>query len=391
MTKTITNVFDLLAERGFIHTTTHNERLRAALATPTTFYLGIDPTADNLHIGHFLALRVFKILQDHGHKGIILLGTGTALVGDPSGKSEMRKMLSPEEVAHNTAGIKATLARFIDVDKAIYAENGDWLKPKDCVSYAVEILSQFNIAEMLSHDCYKNRVSNGLTLFEMTYMTMQAYDFVHLNTEYGCTLQIGGSDQWANITAGSDLGRKMAFGSGKPRPEMFGLCIPLLVNANGTKMGKTEKGTLWVSRPNEVNTELAFDCYQHFYNVHDADVERLLTFFTDLPVAEIKRMCEADIIAAKKYMATAVTTRIHGDFALDTPTVEISTPADATIVDILVASALASSKREAREFVISGAISVNNEKVTDIAFVPTSTEFTLKKGKKTYLKITINP
>jgi tyrosyl-tRNA synthetase len=216
---------------------------------------------------------------------------------------------------------------------------------------------------------------------------MQAHDFVWLNNQYNCTLQIGGSDQWANITAGCELGRKKALLNGKPRPTLIGMSCPLLVKADGTKMGKTESGTLWVNR---AGGQDIYNCFQHFINVFDEDVERLLRFFTDLPIAEIQKMCKDDIVSAKKYMAKAVTEKIHGKGALDsaqTPEEVITCPKGSTIVDILALTSIISSKREARELLTNGAILIDNEKVTDLNYIPTKNSFTVKKGKKTTLKI----
>ena len=386
------NAFKFLKERGFIKDCSHPQELEKALEKPVTFYLGIDPTADNLHIGHFFALRVFRILQEHGHRGILLHGNGTAMVGDPSFKNEMRKLMSKEELDRNAKEINDILHRFIILDgdnPAIIAHNGDWLRSVGFVEFMRNVGTHFNVAKMLSAECYKNRIKEGgLTFFEMGYMLMQSWDFVVLNDKYNCTLQIGGSDQWGNILAGSELGRKMSFANGKPRPLMFAMCNSLLVKADGTKMGKTESGVLWVSRTENG----AYDCYQHFINVFDEDVERLLTFFTEMPIAEIKSLCQKDIIAAKKHMATAVTQMIHGtDAMLDTiPTETITVPKGTNIVDILASTSIVSSKREARELITAGAILIDNEKITDINFVPGKKEFLIKKGKKTFLKIIIN-
>jgi tyrosyl-tRNA synthetase len=389
------NAYDKLLERGFIHSCTHAEELKHAMAAgPVTFYLGIDPTADNLHIGHYFGLRIFKILQDFGHRGILLVGNATAAVGDPSFKNEMRQMLSKKQLDHNTREIKSVLTRFVAPNTKIVF-NADW-------SYPAEIAKHFTIARMLAHECYKNRVNDELTLFELNYMTMQAYDFVHLQTKMGVTLQIGGSDQWANITAGVDLGRRMAFAEGAPRPQMFGLVYPLLTKSDGTKMGKTEKGALWLS-PDKTSV---YDFYQYFINAADTDVEKLLTYFTDTPIAEIKASCTSDIMAAKREMAFAITALIHGSDTAsvaratseqlfssrtheseNTPTETLGLPVGTNIVDILAATSLCKSKREARELITGGAIAVDNTRVTDPAFIPSSSAFLLKKGKKTFLKI----
>jgi len=403
------NAFDTLQERGFIHSVSHEKELREALGKgPVTFYLGIDPTADNLHIGHFFALQVFKILQDHGHKGILLIGNATAMVGDPSGKSDMRKMMTQEEVDNNAREINVILHRFIDVKTARIVHNADWTRGYDFIDFARNICTYFNLAEMFSKDCYKNRLGTGLTLLEILYMPMQANDFLHLNNTYGCTLQIGGSDQWSNILAGVELGRKVSFANDKPRPLMIGMCNPLLTKADGTKMGKTEKGVLWVSR----DKTSTYDCYQHFLNVYDEDVEQLLRFFTMLPIDDIKKMCKDNIVEAKKTMALAVTEKIHGETEAqqaqataqslftkttaggrpdDVPTETIKIERGANIVELLALTSIIQSKRQARELVEAGAILVDGEKITDTAACvdKNKTEFLIKKGKKTFLRVTI--
>ena len=294
------NAFELLEERGFVFQTTHLEETKEILKKgPITFYFGIDPTADDLHIGHFFALQMFKILQECGHRGVLLIGGATAMVGDPSFKSDMRKLLTQEEVDRNAREINSILHRFINVDgdnPAIIVNNADWIREKSFIDFLRDVGRHFNVAQMLTADAYKKRMEQGgLTFFEMGYMLMQGFDFVHLNDEFGCVLEIGGSDQWGNIIAGVDLSRKMAIMEGSDRPQLMGLTCPLLTNANGIKMGKTEKGTLWVSR----EKSSSFDFFQHFVNCMDEDVERLLRFFTKLPVEEIVSMCNKDIVKAK--------------------------------------------------------------------------------------------
>ena len=259
--------FEILEERGFVFQTTHLEQTKKILKKgPITFYIGIDPTADDLHIGHFFGLQMARILQDCGHKCIILVGGATAMIGDPSGKRDMRKMMSKEEVKHNAEEIKQLLRQFVKLDgdnPALIVDNADWLNDRTFVDFLREVGSHFNVNEMLSKDLYKNRLKQGgLTFMEMGYMLMQAFDFVHLNDKFDCVLQIGGSDQWGNIVAGVDLSRKMNFVDGTERPLMMGLTCPLLTNAEGVKMGKTEKGTLWVSR----DKTSAFEFFQHFVN-----------------------------------------------------------------------------------------------------------------------------
>lgn len=407
----INNAYEQLKTRGFVFQTTHEEELKKALsAGPVTFYLGIDPTADNLHIGHFFGLQMARILQDCGHKCIILVGGATALIGDPSGKKDMRKMMSKEEVAHNAQEIKDLLKKFIAFDgenPAMIVDNADWLKPATYIDFLREVGVHFNVNEMLTKDLYKSRLQQGgLTFMEMGYTLMQAYDFVHLNDKYNCILQIGGSDQWGNITAGTDLSRKMNYLDGTPRPLMMGLTCPLLTNANGVKMGKTEKGTLWVSR----DKTSAFEFYQHFVNCMDQDVERLLRFFTKIDVNEIKKMCEEDIVKAKKLMAYEVTKLVHGEeeakSAVETannlfasgnadsanmPTETIKAQGQMNILDFLASLSIISSKSEARRLLEQNGIMINNEKKNNMNEMldMSQKEFIVKKGKKTFVKVIV--
>ena len=406
------NAFDILLERGFVFQATHLEETKKLLESgPITFYLGIDPTADDLHIGHFFALQMFKILQDCGHRGILLVGGATAMIGDPSFKSDMRKLLTKEEVDRNVREINSILHRFIDVDgdnPAIIVNNADWIRGKGFVDFMRTVGIHFNVAQMLSADAYKKRLEQGgLTFFEMSYMLMQAFDFVHLNDTFDCVLEIGGSDQWGNIIAGVDLSRKMSNKDGEERPLMMGLTCPLLTNANGVKMGKTEKGTLWVSR----EKSSSFDFFQHFVNCLDEDVERLLRFFTKLPVKEIETMCKENIVEAKKLMAFEVTKLVHGEDEAkkvlktseelftnkgisesNMPTIEIGVREEMiSIIDLLAISKIVSSKSEARRLLEQNGIEVNGKKakLEDVIDIKNNKEIILKKGKKTFLKVLI--
>lgn len=406
------NAFDILKERGFVFQATHLEETKRLLESgPITFYLGIDPTADDLHIGHFFALQMFKILQECGHKGILLIGGATAMVGDPSFKSDMRKLLTQEEVDRNAREINSIIHRFINVNgdnPAIIVNNADWIREKGFVDFLRDVGRHFNVAQMLTAEAYKKRMEQGgLTFFEMGYMLMQAFDFVHLNDEFGCVLEIGGSDQWGNIIAGVDLSRKMAIMEGSDRPQLMGLTCPLLTNANGIKMGKTEKGTLWVSR----EKSSSFDFFQHFVNCMDEDVERLLRFFTKLPVNEIVKMCNEDIVKAKKIMAFEVTKLVHGEIEAtkvlktseelfsnksineeNMPQVEIEIREDEiSVVDLLVISKLIPSKSEARRLLDQNGIEINGNKanIKDILNIKENKEFIIKKGKKVFLKVII--
>lgn len=402
------NAFELLQDRGFIFQTTHEEEIKKILKKgPVTFYFGIDPTADDLHIGHFFALQMFKILQECGHKGILLIGGATAMIGDPSFKSDMRKLLTKEDVDRNSREINSILHRFIDIDgenPAIIVNNADWIRSKGYVDFMREVGIHFNVAQMLNADAYKKRLEQGgLTFFEMGYMLMQAFDFVHLNDKFGCILEIGGSDQWGNIIAGVDLSRKIANKEGSDRPLMMGLTCPLLTNANGVKMGKTEKGTLWVSR----DKSSSFDFFQHFINCMDEDVERLLRFFTRIPVSEIQDMCKNDIVKAKKRMSFEVTKLVHGEEeankVLQTseelfskksigdenmPSIELNCSEEViNVIDLLFESKIVTSKSEARRLIEQNGVEINQNKVKLTDVIKTESEVIIKKGKKTFLKV----
>ena len=406
------NAFEQLENRGFVFQTTHLEETKKLLKQgPITFYIGIDPTADDLHIGHFFGLQMARILQDCGHKCIVLVGGATALIGDPTNKTDMRKMLSKEEVARNAREISSIIKRFVRTDgenPALVVDNADWLKQATYIDFLREVGVHFNVNEMLRNDLYKNRLEKGgLTFMEMGYMLMQAFDFIHLNNTFGCILQIGGSDQWGNIVAGVDLSRKMNFADGKERQLMMGLTCPLLTNAEGVKMGKTEKGTLWVSR----EKTSSFDFFQHFVNCLDADVERLLRFFTKIDVGTIKEMCATDIVKAKKLMAFEVTKLVHGEeealkaqeiaknlfeikqgISENMPTEEIDNWDKLSILDFLAKLSIISSKSEARRLIEQGGIIINNEKkqdITEILDLNSTKEFIVKKGKKTFVKVII--
>ena len=435
------SVFDALKDRGFIYQATHEDELRRALDDPPiTFYLGIDPTADSLHIGHFFALMMFRRLQEAGHRGILVVGGATVMVGDPSGKSDLRKMLSKEEVEHNLEEIKTLAKHFIKVDgdnPALIVNNADWINPYSYIDFMRDIGIHFNINTMLASESYAKRLEEGgLTFLEMGYMLMQAYDFVYLNRKYGCTLQIGGSDQWGNIVAGINLGRKLNYleGIDENIDKMFGLTNPLLMTKEGKKMGKTEQGTLWVARKKTT----VFDFYQYFYNVNDEDTEMLLKLFTSLPSEQIEEQCQNDIVAAKRLMAYEITKLVHGVDEADkvigavsalfgksmdldnvqrivhlTGKVEstssitgsltvTSAPSckidrdllahGVNIVDLLTLTGFLPSKSEARRVIQQGGITVNGKKIEHaeamIDLDGVDSDFILlKKGKKTFLKV----
>lgn len=407
-------LFEILKERGYVKDLTDEETVKRLVnGPPMTFYLGIDPTADSLHIGHFFALTLFKWLQDFGHHGIILIGGATALIGDPTGKSDMRKMLTKEQVQHNKNEVKELIKRFINTDgdnKAIIVDNADWICDKTYVDFMRDVGVFFNVNTMLAADCYKKRQqAGGLTFLEMGYMLMQAFDFIHLNKEFNCTLQIGGSDQWANILAGVDLSRKMSLKNNEPNPNLAGWTCPLLIKADGEKMGKTASGTLWVSR--EKTT--VFDFYQAWMNSFDEDVERSLTFFTRMEVEEIRAICKKDIREAKKLLAFEVTKLVHGEenalaakkaseelfsgsiSAVNAPTINITSKnLNKSIIDFLVDIKFLTSKSEARRLLTQNGLRLNKELLTDSEKIITESDFKdksilLQKGKKTFLKVVL--
>lgn len=408
-------VFEMLKERGYVYQATNEEKIKEMLNSdePKTFYLGIDPTADSLHIGHFFALTMVRRLQKLGHHPIILIGGATALIGDPSGKKDMRKMLTKEQVEHNKAEVKELVKRFVDVDgdnPALILDNSEWINPQSYIDFMRNIGVHFNVNKMLATDCYKNRLEEGgLTFLEMGYMLMQAFDFVHLNETYGCVLEIGGSDQWANMVAGADLARKIDFANGKEDRGLQALTCPLLIKADGEKMGKTASGTLWISR--EKTT--VYDFYQMFMNSYDEDVERLLSFFSDYEIEDIKRMCKEDIRNAKKIMAFEVTKLVHGEEealkvqqaseeifsnkgnSQNTDTIELSKDVlnnNSNVIDVLMLSGIFESKSETKRLIEQNGVSINGEKVKSIDMIVTEdmledNALLIQKGKKKFIKM----
>ena len=408
-------VFEMLKERGYVYQATNEEKIKEILNSdePKTFYLGIDPTADSLHIGHFFALTMVRRLQKLGHHPIILIGGATALIGDPSGKKDMRKMLTKEQVEHNKAEVKELVKRFVDVDgdnPALILDNSEWINPQSYIDFMRNIGVHFNVNKMLATDCYKNRLEEGgLTFLEMGYMLMQAFDFVHLNEAYKCVLEIGGSDQWANMVAGADLARKIDFANGKEDRGLQALTCPLLIKADGEKMGKTASGTLWISR--EKTT--VYDFYQMFMNSYDEDVERLLSFFSDYEIEDIKRMCKEDIRNAKKIMAFEVTKLVHGEEealkvqqtseeifsnkgnSQNTDTIELSKDVlnnNSNVIDVLMLSGIFDSKSETKRLIEQNGVSINGEKVKSIDMIITKdmledNALLIQKGKKRFIKM----
>ena len=415
MAKTNTNLYNELKERGLLYQCTDEEALKKALESgePITLYEGTDPTADSLHIGHCVPYTILRRFQKAGHKVLVLMGGATASIGDPTGKSEMRKMLTYDEVQSNIEKIKKTLSIFLDFEgenPAIIVNNADWFRNLNYIDFMREIGVHFNINKMLSNDIYSNRIKEGgLTLFEMGYMPMQAYDFVHLHKEYGCTLQYGGADQWGNIAAGTELQRKLNFVNGTDY-NLIGATNPLLLTPEGKKMGKTERGAIWL----DYDKISAYDFYQGIYQTPDACVRMMFALFTDIPMAEIDALIAEDIIKAKKRLCFEITKFVRGEQDAiqaqnmsenlftqggnDAPEFEIEKAEvenGISILDLLVKTKLCSSKGESRKMIDNGGISAKNEKVTDSNLQITLADFDedgtllLKKGKKTFIKVVV--
>ena len=405
--------YNQLKERGYVYQTTDENAVKNMLDNQkVTFYLGIDPTADSLHIGHFVALTLVRRLQKMGHKAIILVGGATALVGDPSGKKDLRKVLTEEQVAHNKQEVKELVKKFVDTEgdnPAIIVDNADWMT-ETYIDFLRRVGIHFNVNSMLDTDCYKNRLEEGgLTFLEMGYMLIQANDFVHLNDTYGCQLEVGGSDQWANMVAGVTLSKKLDLLDNKNR-NLQALTVPLLLKADGEKMGKTAKGALWISK----DRTSVYDFYQMFINSYDEDVEKLLCFFSDYSVEDIKKMCKEDIIKAKETMAYEVTKLVHGEkeatqarnasreiFAnrqnsSNMPSIVIDKSVvenGINILDLLVQTKIVSSKSEGRRLIEQGGICVNRERISDTNLIIDSSfikedSIILQKGKKIFLRVT---
>ncbi len=400
------DLFKVLQERGYIYQATNLEEIEKMLTQDTiTAYVGIDPTADSLHIGHCFPLIIARYLQEAGHKIFVVLGGATAKIGDPSGKSTMRKMVTDEFVNNNYEAIRKIIGRFVDLEgenKATIVNNAEWFRGYDYVNFMRDIGVHFNVAHMLQSDAYQKRIADGgLTFFEMGYMLMQAYDFAYLNRTYGCTLEFGGSDQWANIVAGKELTRKLNYKEGSVQKPLEGFTHPLLTNYEGVKMGKTEKGALWVD-PNKTSP---FEFYQYFYNTDDRDCEKLMKLLTRLSMDEIKSYLSGDIRTAKKVMAYEITKLVHGkieaDKALelannifnnsnfgDISHVEAKIDGEISSLDLIMKTNLFSSKSEARRMIEQGAVVIDDEKISDpFKMFEKKDEYIVRKGKKNYIKI----
>lgn len=401
-------LYDELVARGLIAQVTDEDEIKELINNgKAVFYIGFDPTADSLHVGHFMALCLMKRLQMAGNKPIALIGGGTAMIGDPSGRTDMRQMMTPETIQHNVDCFKKQMSRFIDFSdgKALLVNNADWLMDLNYVEVLREVGPHFSVNRMLTHECYKQRMERGLTFLEFNYMIMQSYDFYELFQKYGCNMQFGGDDQWANMLGGTELIRR------KLGKDAYAMTINLLLNSEGKKMGKTQSGAVWLD-PEKTSP---FDFYQYWRNVADADVLKCIRMLTFLPLEEIDKMNDwegAQLNTAKEILAFELTKLVHGEEeakkaqegaralfssgnAANMPTATL-TDADFTdgsidILGVLVTSGLAASRSEARRAVEQGGVSIDGEKITDIRAAFTPDDFkeakVVKKGKKNFRKV----
>ena len=402
-------LYEELVRRGLIAQVTDEKEISDMINNgKAVFYIGFDPTADSLHVGHFMALCLMKRLQMAGNKPIALIGGGTAMIGDPSGKTDMRKMLTKETIEHNVACFKKQMSRFIDFSdgKAMVVNNGDWLLDLNYVDVLREVGACFSVNKMLTFECYKQRMERGLTFLEFNYMIMQSYDFYMLFQKYGCNMQFGGDDQWANMLGGTELIRK------KLGKDAHAMTITLLLNSEGKKMGKTEKGAVWL----DAEKTSPFDFFQYWRNVADSDVIKCLKMLTFVPmekIRELEKLEGSELNRAKELLAYELTALVHGEeeakkalegaralFSSKSDTENMpSTELDATafsdagigLIDLLSAAGLVPSKAEARRLIQQGGISIDDEKITDVNAVINRTAFekgyvVIKKGKKVFHK-----
>lgn len=402
-----TSIFDVLKERGYIAQCTNEDEVRKMLANEkVTFYIGFDPTADSLHVGHFLGLMVMAHMQRAGHRPICLVGGGTGTVGDPSGRTDMRKMLTDEDIEYNCNRFKEQMARFIDFsdDKALIVNNGDWLRKLNYIELLRDVGPHFTVNRMLTAECYKNRMEKGLTFLEFNYMIMQSYDFLELHRRYNLKLEMGGDDQWSNIIGGVELTRR------KTGDAVYGLTFTLLTKSDGKKMGKTAGGALWLDKEKTP----VYDFYQYWRNVDDADVEKCLALLTFLPMEEVHRLGslqDAAINEAKKVLAYEVTKLVHGQEEADKaqaaaeavfggsgsnenmPTIQLTAENEGQkLLDILVGAQVFETKGEGRRLIKQNGLSLNDAKVADPDYILTDGDFTdgeaiVRKGKKKFYRL----
>jgi len=407
----MSSVFETLKERGFIAQVTHEEKVKELLENDkVTFYIGFDPTADSLHVGHFLQMVVMAHMQRAGHRPIAIIGGGTTMVGDPTGKTDMRKMMTREQIQSNANKFKEQLSKFIDFSdgKALMLDNADWLLELNYVQFLREIGVHFSVNRMLTAECFKTRLERGLSFIDFNYMLMQSYDFLKLFQDHGCLLQLGGDDQWSNILGGIELIRRV---EGK---EAYGMTFTLLTNSEGNKMGKTEKGALWL----DPNKTPPYEFYQYWRNINDKDVIKCLKLLTFLPLSQIEELAklkDEQINEAKKVLAFEVTKLIHGEeealkaqsaaealfgkgvSSENMPTTDITIEEigdGINVIDVLMKAKLIPSKGEGRRLIEQGGISINEVKIEKIDHVVTKEDFKndeiiIKKGKKVYHRVKI--
>ncbi len=403
------NVYDVLKERGFLAQETHEEIRDILGKEKVTFYIGFDATADSLTAGHFLTVMAMMHMQKHGHRPIVLLGGGTTMIGDPSGRTDMRNMLTAETIQRNADRFREQLSRFItfDNDRAIIDNNANWLMDLGYIDFIREVGVHFSVNKMLTAECYRQRMEKGLTFFEFNYMLMQAYDFLVLNRKYGCSLEMGGNDQWSNILAGADLIRR------KEQKPAFGLTLTLLTTSDGKKMGKTQKGAVWLD-PDKTSP---YDFYQYWRNTEDSKVEECLGLLTFLPMEEVRRLGAlegAKINEAKEVLAYEITRIVHGEeeakkaqegaralFAGAGESSNIPTYSydkarledGIDLITVLVDTGMCSSRGDARRTIQQGGVSVNDTKISDIDHVISAADekeqsgILIRKGKKSFYRI----
>jgi len=402
----MTDIIKELENRGYIEQLTHEKEMRELFQKESVrFYIGIDPTANSMHIGHFVALMVASRLQKTGHRPIILMGGGTATIGDPSGRTDMRQMLTREQLDSNVEAIKKQAERFVSFEgdnAAIIVNNADWLLGLNYIDFMKEIGTKFTISKMIAQECYKNRLESGLTFFEMGYLLLQSYDFLYLHDKYDCKMQIGGNDQWSNIIGGVELIRKIG------SEDSYGLTFKLLTTADGKKMGKTAKGALWLN-PEKTSP---YEFYQYWRNIGDTEVRKVLSLLTFLPDEEVDRLSslkDEKINEAKKIAAYEITKLIHGEEEAkkaeeaaealfgnggnieNMPSTKIS-DVNISILDALVETGIAPSKGQAKTLIAQGGITLNDNKIEDVSYKLNENDFKegyaiLRKGKKVYHKL----
>lgn len=399
------NIMDVLRERGFIKQVVREEDLYKLLGSESVpFYIGFDPTADSLHVGHFMQLMVMSYMQKAGHKPIVLIGGGTGKIGDPSGRSDMRQMMTDETIKHNCECFKKQMSRFFSFEgenAAVMVNNADWLDNLNYIKFIRDIGVHFSVNQMLTAECFKTRMEKGLSFLEFNYMLMQAYDFLHLYEAYGCKLECGGDDQWSNILAGADLIRR------KKGQDAYAMTFQLLTTSEGKKMGKTQKGAVWLDE----NKTTPYEFYQYWRNTADADVEKCMKLLTYMPLDEIEELCahkDERINQAKMRLAYELTKIVHGvekaelaqkqalaAFGGDSENMPSRTIKSdcVNVLDIMIAVGACKSKSEARNLIAGGGVKIDEEKIDDINYTISDSQkangFVLHKGKKMHVKVSV--